>query len=122
MLAFRLYLEEDTTIGSLNLYARQPDAFDDSAVLLGEIVATHAAIAASGIQGRNAAEQLSAALDSNREIGVAMGVLITRHHVTQQEAFDLLRMASRHSHRTVREIASEVARTGTVEFPATATS
>ena len=48
MLGFRLYLENDDTIGGLNLYSTQRDAFDSTAELTGGIIATHAAIALTG--------------------------------------------------------------------------
>ena len=56
-------------------------------------------------------------LDSNREIGVALGILMSRHLITQAQAFDLLRMASQHTHRKLREIATEVAETGMLDYP-----
>jgi len=117
MLAFRLYLEDDETIGGLNLYSSQRDAFDDTAELTGGIIATHAAIALTGARRRDQADNLRLALESNREIGIAMGVLMSRHHVQKQAAFDLLRMASQHTHRKLRQIAMEVAETGTLDFP-----
>lgn len=117
MLGFRLYLENDDTIGGLNLYSTQRDAFDSTAELTGGIIATHAAIAMSGAQHRNQAEHLRKALESNRQIGVAMGVLMSRHRVTKQQAFDLLRIASQHSHRKLADIAMDVAETGLLDFP-----
>ncbi|MDQ1744538.1 MAG: hypothetical protein QOE23_2877, partial [Pseudonocardiales bacterium] len=50
MLGFRLYLEGEDTIGGLNLYSTQREAFDESAELTGGIVATHAAIAMAGVR------------------------------------------------------------------------
>ena len=57
-------------------------------------------------------ENLQRALLSNREIGVAMGVLMTRHHVTRDQAFGLLRMASQNSNRKLHDVALEVTDTG----------
>lgn len=117
MLAFRLYLEHDDTVGGLNLYSTQPDAFTGSVLTTGAIFATHAAIVLSGAHARDQAEHLQQALQSNREIGMAIGILMSRHRVTQQQAFDLLRMASQHSHRKLRELATEVTETGMLDFP-----
>ncbi|HEX8081722.1 MAG TPA: GAF and ANTAR domain-containing protein [Jatrophihabitans sp.] len=117
MLGFRMYLENNDTIGGLNLYSTQRDAFDSTAELTGGIIATHAAIAMSGAQHRNQAEHLRLALESNRQIGVAMGVLMSRQHVTKQQAFDLLRIASQHTHRKLADIAMDVSETGILEFP-----
>ena len=60
---------------------------------------------------------LEQALISNREIGVAIGVLTARHLMTQQQAFDLLRMASQRTHRKLRDVARDVAETGDITFP-----
>jgi GAF domain-containing protein len=111
MLAFRLFLRDDT-MGSLNLYSRRPAAFDEHARAMGTVLAAHAAIALSAAQDRERAEQLEDALQSGREIGMAMGVLMARGGVTQDEAFALLRRASQHLHRKLREIAAEVVDTG----------
>jgi AmiR/NasT family two-component response regulator len=58
------------------------------------------------------------ALESTREIGVAVGVIMTVHHLTQAQAFDLLRAASQHSNCKLVVIAREVADTGTLTMPA----
>jgi len=117
MLGFRLYLENDDTIGGLNLYSTQRDAFDGMAELTGGIIATHAAIALTGARHRDQAEHLQLALESNRQIGVAMGVLMSRQHVTRQQAFDLLRIASQHTHRKLADIAMDVSETGVLDYP-----
>jgi hypothetical protein len=55
---------------------------------------------------------LEIALGSNRDIGTAIGILMNSQLVTQDEAFTLLRLASQHSHRKLREIANDVIFTG----------
>jgi hypothetical protein len=117
MLAFRLYLEDDDTIGGLNLFSTQHAAFSDEALILGEIVATHAAIVLTGTRRRDQAINLQQGLQSNREIGVALGILMSRHRITRQQAFDLLRIASQHSHRKLHELALEVAEIGMLDYP-----
>lgn len=116
MLGFRLYLENDDTIGGLNLYSTQRDAFDSTTELTGAIIATHAAIALTGARHRDQAEQLQLALESNRQIGMAMGVLMSSQHVTRQQAFDLLRIASQHTHRKLVDIATDVSETGILDY------
>ena|SRR5690348_923270 len=49
---------------------------------------------------------------SSREIGMAMGVLMSRGRLSQDEAFDLLRRASQHLHRKLRDVAADVVETG----------
>ena len=43
---------------------------------------------------------------------MAMGVLMRRGGVTQDEAFTLLRQASQHLRRKLREVAADVVETG----------
>jgi hypothetical protein len=58
------------------------------------------------------ADNLHQALESNRKIGVAMGVLMARFGVTEEASFDLLREASQRRNRKLRDLAEEVALTG----------
>ena len=62
-------------------------------------------------------ENLHRALNSNREIGAAMGILMARHQLTSDQAFDLLRRVSQGAHRKVVAIAAEVIETGALELP-----
>ena len=121
MVGLRLFLGDldstDETIASLNLYSREPDAFDDNSTIIGSIFATHAALAVTSAHGKEQAVNLRRAQESNREIGMAMGVLMSRHTLTQEQAFDLLRVASQHTHRKLREIAFDVVQTGMLDFP-----
>jgi hypothetical protein len=105
---------ESGVVAGLNLYSDLPNAFDRSAVAVGLILATHAAALLSEMVATNRAGNLSKALESNREIGVAMGILMQQHHFTRQEAFDVLRVASQNSNRKLAQVASEVADTGTL--------
>jgi hypothetical protein len=57
---------------------------------------------------------LEIALGSNRDIGTAIGILMNAHLVTQEQAFGMLRTASQHSHRKLREVANEVIFTGSI--------
>ena len=42
---------------------------------------------------------------------VAVGVLMARHHLTREQAFDILRLAGQRTNRKVSDIAREVADT-----------
>jgi hypothetical protein len=118
MLSYRLLKEsDDTSIDGLNIYSRGRAAFSDDDVLVGLMIATHGALAAQAKADAQTIENLQKALSSNREIGTAMGVLMTRHHVTRDQAFDLLRMASQNSNRKLRDVAVDVAETGELPLP-----
>jgi hypothetical protein len=61
---------------------------------------------------REVITNLDAALESNRRIGVAIGVLMTRYRVTDAVAFDLLRQGSQRGHVKLRDVAEYVLLTG----------
>jgi hypothetical protein len=111
--AQRLHLLDDSTfIASLNIYSDQRAAFDDHAVGMGLVLATHAALILSETIASDRADNLARALESNREIGVAMGVLMHQHRITREQAFDLLRVASQDTNRKLADVAADVAVTG----------
>lgn len=111
MMSFRLYLDEDAN-GALNFYSSKPDAFDEAAVAVGSIFASYASLTMLNHLQGDKMMHLNRALESNREIGVAMGILMARTLTTQDEAFARLRVASQHLHVKLRDIAQEVIQTG----------
>ena len=58
------------------------------------------------------AEHLQRALVSNREIGMAMGILMERHRLTQEQAFERLRDLSQRSTVKLRDVAEQIIHTG----------
>jgi hypothetical protein len=118
MLSFRLYIEDGYGIrAGLNMYSRKHDAFDATARTLGLLLATHGALAVHGAIMTRKVENLEIALKNAREIGVAMGVVMTRYKATREQAFDLLRIASQNTHKKLAVIAAEVADTGDLQLP-----
>jgi GAF domain-containing protein len=113
MLSFQLSVHDDV-IGGLNLYSRKPDVFDDHARAVGAVLATHAAIAMSAAHNEQRVEQLGAAVQTNRRIGMAVGILMARRHLTEEQAFAQLRRASQHLNVKIREIAEDVVDTGEI--------
>jgi len=111
MLSYRLFLREDT-VAALNLYASRPHVFGDSDVALGSIFASHAALAYQAARDHERVENLETALQSNRRIGMAIGILMAVRKVTDAEAFGLMRKLSQQSHRKLAEIAEDVIFTG----------
>lgn len=105
MLSFRLFAEEET-FGALNLYAGEPNAFDDEAREVGVVFAAHAAVAM--VEARRQ-EQFDDALASRDVIGQAKGILMARQGVTEEEAFGILRRASQRENEKLRAIAEQIA-------------
>lgn len=118
MLSFRLRpeLAGVELVAGLNLYADVPLVFDETATHTGLLLATHGGMAVGAEINRDRAEHLGRALATNRDIGVAIGVLMARHQLTRQQAFDLLRVASQDRNRKLHTIAVEVADTGTLNL------
>ena len=57
-------------------------------------------------------EHLERALVSNRQIGIAMGILMERHRLTQEQAFDRLRHLGQRSNVKLRDVAEQIIYTG----------
>ncbi|MDP8991671.1 MAG: GAF and ANTAR domain-containing protein [Actinomycetota bacterium] len=120
MLSFRLFIEEsdsgERTMGALNLYSRQPAAFDETAREVGLIFASHASVALAGAQAlaqeKEHVANLDQALTSRDVIGQAKGILMERERLTADQAFDLLRRASQNLNIKLRDVADRVADTG----------
>lgn len=100
------------TLGSLNLYALRPAAFGRREEEIGHVFATHAALAVQAVRAQDRAHHLEVALQSNRRIGTAMGILMARCGCTEEQAFDVLRRHSQDHNIRVAEIAERVVLTG----------
>lgn len=115
MLSFRMFFEDEEFIAALNLYSARPNAFDDESQLAGLAVATYGALAITSARRLKQITNLERALASNRDIGVAVGVLMGLHRVSRDQAFDLLRAASQGRHRKLVDVAHDVAETGSLD-------
>lgn len=101
---------------ALNLYARLPAAFGALDRAKGVIFATLAGIALGTAEERATEDQrfdnLQEALRSREMIGQAQGILMERERITAGQAFDVLRRASQHLNRKLRDVAENVVETG----------
>ncbi len=59
------------------------------------------------------ADNLERALLTNRRIGMAIGILLERLHVTEEQAFDVLRQESMRQDVRLAQVAEQVVHTGT---------
>jgi ANTAR domain len=62
-------------------------------------------------------DNLELGMSSNREIGIAMGIVMSGHKLTSTQAFDLLRRISQRTQRKVRDIALDVIESGMIDLP-----
>jgi hypothetical protein len=113
MFGVRIFLGGEDR-GALNFYATEVDAFTELDRGVGAIFSTLASLALQHALEKRKTENLLTALESSRQIGMAMGILMSSKLLTAEEAFEQLRRASQHLHRRVRDVAEEVAHTGTL--------
>lgn len=106
-MAYRL-VSEDTKLGALNLFSDTAGAFTSHSADIAAIVAAFASVAATAASEHRQAEHLRAGLESNREIGKAIGLLMAFHGITDEEAFDVLRRHSQETNVRVAEVADRL--------------
>jgi hypothetical protein len=111
MLSFRLFLTESER-AALNFYSLRPQAFESSSLATGAIFASYTSLLLLNLHHEDKSMHLERALESHREIGMALGILMARELHTADEAFTRLRTASQHLHRKLRDIAGDVIHTG----------
>jgi GAF domain-containing protein len=107
------------TAGALNIYAREPHAFNEGSRSAATQFVPYAAVAVSNMQAyqdaRSLADNLRVALESRAVIDQAKGILMERYKLTADQAFQLLARTSMQSNTKVRDVAEHLAATG--EFP-----
>lgn len=110
MMGFLLFTEHDN-LGALDLYSSRPDAFARGSEHVGWLLASHAAVAFSSARTH---AQLETALETRHEIGEAMGIVMERYHLDQDQAFAVLRKSSQDRNVKLRELVRTVVRTGEI--------
>ncbi|WP_176224948.1 GAF and ANTAR domain-containing protein [Rhodococcus sp. 1168] len=101
-------------LGVMGFYSARKDFFTDEILYDCAIYADHAAVALKNADAGDRNDQLSMAVDTNREIGIAVGIVMSRYKLTRDAAFDMLVVASSHTNHKLRDVAAETASTGNV--------
>jgi GAF domain-containing protein len=104
-LAVRLYLDDQGTLGGLNLYSTTSHDVAPEAEGTAELFAAHAAIALGNARER---ENLNEALQSRKVIGQAVGIVMERYEINEDRAFAFLVRASSHANIKLRDVAEEL--------------
>lgn len=107
MAAFRI-LMDGRKVGALNLFGDEPGSLDTGSVDQASVLAAFASVALVAAARDEQARTLREGLDSNREIGKAIGLMMAFHKVDDQQAFDILRTASQEMNLKLSEIARQV--------------
>lgn len=97
---------------ALNLYSSSPGAFDTMDLGVASIIAPFAAMSVTTALHERDVTNLGMALVTRRQIGTAIGILMASHQTTPDEAFAMLRSASQHLNRKLRDVAEDVELTG----------
>lgn len=108
VLSLHLFTGRDT-LGALNLYASEPDHFTPEDVETARVVAAHGSV----VMARARSERnLWAAIDSRHMIGMAQGILMQRHGLSDDRAFAVLKRVSQNSNTKLRDVAAQLVSTG----------
>ena len=104
---------------ALNIYSREPHAFEEDSRSAAARFAPYAAVAIANMHeyhsAMDQASNLHVALQSRAVIDQAKGILMERHKLTADQAFQALARASMSNNRKLRDIAERLVQTG--EFP-----
>lgn len=110
MISFRLFSEHNT-VGALNFYSKSAEAFDRYSQVIGQVFASHAAVAMRSAITESGLER---ALETRDVIGQAKGIIMLQEKVEPSAAFQRLVGISQRQNRPLREIALEIAESGAV--------
>jgi transcriptional regulator with GAF, ATPase, and Fis domain len=96
--------------GALNIYATEPDAFDEDAVTLAQTFAGYAAVAVANAYlydtTATLAQHMQKAMESRAVIEQAKGIIMAERRCTADEAFQMLTKVSQDANRKLRDVAA----------------
>jgi transcriptional regulator with GAF, ATPase, and Fis domain len=104
IMAFQLFIA-DESMGALNVYAEEPNAFDKESEEIGLIFATHSAVAWNSARRD---EQFRQALASRDTIGQAKGMIMERYAIGAVQAFEMLKKLSQDSNVRLIQLAQDL--------------
>jgi GAF domain-containing protein len=104
---FRI-LAGDQKIGALNLFSDAVHGIDRQSADQAIVLASFASVAVGALHQREQARTLATGLESNREIGKAIGLLMAFHKISDAEAFNLLRKTSQDMNIKLAEVARQI--------------
>ncbi|OBB14384.1 response regulator receiver protein [Mycobacteriaceae bacterium 1482268.1] len=104
VMAFQLWIAGQT-MGALNVYAEEANAFGDETRAVGLVFAAHSSVAWNAARRD---EQFKKALASRDIIGQAKGMLMERYGISALQAFDLLRKLSQDSNTPLISVATDL--------------
>ena len=109
MAGFRLR-HEGAKVGALNVFSDTAGALDESSLDQASLLSAFASVAIAALQRGEEASTLRRGLESNREIGKAVGLLMGMHDIDDERAFEMLAKVSQEMNVKVAEVAAQVIR------------
>ncbi len=107
MAGFRV-LVDNRKVGALNLFSDTPHALTAQSVNEAAVLAAFTSVALMAASRDEAATTLRAGLESNREIGKAIGLLMAFHKISDDDAYEMLRRTSQDMNIKLAHVAAEV--------------
>ncbi len=104
-MALRLYVDDEGTMGGINLYSTSSETIAEDAPPAAQVFAAQAAVALGRAQE---VSELQEALRSRQQIGTALGIIIERYQLDEQAAFSFLVRLSNSTNTKLREVATRV--------------
>lgn len=104
IMGFQLFVT-GKSMGSLNVFAERPHAFDGQTRRLGSLFATHTALVWDAARRE---VQFQEALASRDIIGQAKGMIMERYHLDAAQAFDMLRTLSHDTNTALADVAARI--------------
>jgi len=107
MAGFRLR-RDGAKLGALNVFSDTAGALTQHSLDQAIVLTAFASIALSAVERGEEATTLRRGLESNREIGKAIGLLMAMHSISDEQAFEMLSKVSQEMNIKLAEVAAQV--------------
>ncbi len=102
---------------ALNVYAREPNAFDEDSRSVATKFAPYVAVAVANLyacEDARSTEDLQAALEAGAVIDQAKGIVMERYQLTGDQAFQFLTQVAMTTNTRLRDVADRLLHTGQI--------
>jgi hypothetical protein len=107
MAGFRIR-QEGQKVGALNVFSNEAGALTGNSLDQALMLAAFASVTLAALDRGEEATTLRRGLESNREIGKAVGLLMAMHKIDDERAFEMLAKVSQEMNIKVAEVANQV--------------
>lgn len=100
--------QDGQKVGALNLFSDTPGALTQTSLDQAIVISAFASITLAALDRGEEAVTLRRGLASNREIGKAIGLLMSTHGIDDEQAFSMMSKVSQEMNVKVAEVAAQV--------------